>query len=207
MGRKELMQKLAAAPANGVGNNIRDGKYRFAIKKMGFIDGVKGTRHQTTLTVVNAAKVDSVFMKTEKGHKEGELVNATPNPVGSDVDYLCVKLNEMKSVGPGNIRRLLLDLFGKSDLPDAEYYETLQEATDTDSEGNNLPNPKNPTKGMLIDAETVRIVTAEKQVEIITVKWSHVKPESYDQNAYANWIDSVAAAAAAPAQLQAGAAA
>lgn len=207
MSRKELMEKLSKAPANGVGNNVRDGKYRFAIKKMGFIDGVKGTRFQTTLTVVNSQPIASVWLKTEKGHTEGTPVNGIPNPVGSDVDYLCVKLKETKSVGPGNIRRLILELFGKQDLPDDEYWETLQEATDTDEEGNNLAIPLNPSKGMLLDGETVRTVTSENKVEIITMKWSHVPQDSYDQDLYAKWIDNVATASAQqPQQLQGAAA-
>lgn len=206
--RKALMEKLAKAKAGGVGNNFKDGKYRLAVKKMGLEDGFKGTRFQTTFTVVNSIKIPVIELKTNKS------LDINPNPVGSDVDWLAMDLDKEDSAGPGNVRRLIMDLFDKKELSDEEYIETLAEMADLDENGDPLPEPLHACKGMLIDMETVRIVTKKNKVEIVVCKWSHVPFESYDQAAYSKWLDEVATqqqaqqqqlAAAAQAQLPAGA--
>jgi hypothetical protein len=206
--RKAIMDKLAKARPSGVGNNFKDGKYRLAVKKMGLEDGFKGMRFQCTFTIVNSQKIAVVELTTNKA------LDVTPNPVGSDVDWLAMDLDKEDSVGPGNVRRLIMDLFNKRELSDDEYMETLGEMCDFGPDGEPLENPENAAKGLLLDMETVRIVTKKNKKEIIVCKWSHVPDESYDQKAVATWIDSVAAqqqaaqqqiATAAQAQLPAGA--
>jgi hypothetical protein len=208
--RKALMEKLATAKAGGVGNNFKDGKYRLAVKKMGLEEGFKGTRFQSIFTVVNSIKIPVIELKTNKA------LDINPNPIGSDVDWLAMDLDKEDSAGPGNMRRLMMDLFDKRDLSDDEYMETLCEMSDLDIEGIPLAKPENAAKGLLIDMETVRIVTKKNKVEIVVPKWSHVPFDSYDQTAIAKWIDDVAIqaqthqqqlAAAASAQLPAGASA
>ncbi len=205
--RKALMDKLSKARASGVGNNFKDGKYRLAIKKMGLEDGFKGTRFQSTFTVVASQKIAVVELSTNKA------LDVTPNPVGSDVDWLAMDLDKEDSAGPGNVRRLIMDLFDRKELSDEEYIETLAEMCDLDEEGNPLKEPLNLAKGMLIDMETVRIVTKKNKKEIVVCKWSHVPHDSYDQQAMSKWLDEVAVqtqahqqqlAAAAQAQLPAG---
>jgi hypothetical protein len=174
---------------------------------MGLEDGFKGMRFQCTFTIVNSQKIAVVELTTNKA------LDVTPNPVGSDVDWLAMDLDKEDSVGPGNVRRLIMDLFNKRELSDEEYMETLGEMCDFGPDGEPLENPENLAKGLLLDMETVRIVTKKNKKEIIVCKWSHVPDESYDQRAVATWIDSVAAqqqaaqqqiATAAQAQLPAG---
>lgn len=184
--RKALMAKLASARAGGVGNNFKDGKYRLAVKKMGLEDGFRGTRFQAVFTVASAQKIAVLEILT------GKTLDITPNPVGSDVDWLAMDLDKEDSAGPGNVRRLIMDLFDKKEVTDEEYIETLAEMCDLDDEGNALPEPKHLAKGMLIDMETVRVVTKKNKKEIVVCKWSHVPDGSYNQEAIAAWIDSVA---------------
>lgn len=190
--RAELMRNLSKASANGVGNNIKDGRYRFAVKELGFKDGFKGVRFQAVLTVVSAIKKVGLASL-----QSNEKLDIEPNAVGSDVDWLAVKLDEKDSPGPGSIRKLIQTLMNK-EMADDEYYETLHEACDLDKDGNALKVPLFPARGMLIDADTVRIETKKNKKEIIVVNWSNVPQESYDQEAYKTWLANVAAVAAAP---------
>jgi hypothetical protein len=206
--RKALMAKLKTARASGVGNNFKDGKYRLAVKKATLEDGFKGTRFQVTFVVVASQKIPVIELLTNKA------LDVMPNPVGSDVDWLAMDLDKEDSAGPGNVRRLIMDLFNKSSLSDDEYIGTLAELADLDEDGVPLENPTNDCKGLLLDMETVRIVTKKNKKEIVVCKWSHVPFESYDQGQYAQWIDTVAVqaqahaaqlASQAQAQLPAGA--
>lgn len=189
--RKALMEKLSKAKAGGVGNNFKDGKYRLAVKKMGLEDGFKGTRFQTTFVVAASRKVPVICLK------ENKALDVDPNPVGSDVDWMAMDLDKTDSAGPGNVRRLICDLFDKRDLSDEEYIETLAEMCDLDENGDALAAPLHASKGMLIDMETVRIITKTNKVEIVVPKWSHVPFSTYDQNAVSAWIDQVAVQAQA----------
>lgn len=203
--RAELLKNLSKASANGVGNNIRDGRYRFCVKEMGFRDGFKGTRFQAVLTVVNAIKKTDVVCVLKASPNYGQKIDVEPNAVGSDIDWLATNLNEKDSPGPGSIRKFVESLVGKQ-MADEMYYETLHEACDLDPEGKELKTPLNPCRGMLIDGDTVRIETKKNKKEIIVVNWSNVPEASYDQEAYKLWLANIAAAAAAP-QLSAPAAA
>ncbi len=186
--RKSLLKSLSKASASGVGNNFKDGKYRLAIKKMALEDGFKGTRFQVTFTVMNSTKIAVQSKKTN------EVLNVEPNPVGSDVDWMQVKLTDKDSAGPGNIRRLMLDLFGKKEITDEEYEETLAEMCDLDLEtGDPLDEPQELAKGMVIDMETVRIVTAKNKIEIVATKWSHVEQTEADQARVKKWLEDLAA--------------
>jgi hypothetical protein len=185
-GRKALLKSLSKASMSGVGNNFKDGKYRLAIKRMALEDGFKGTRFQVTFTVMNALKIAVQSKKTN------EVLNIEPNPVFSDVDWMQTKLTEKDSAGPGNIRRFMCDLFDKKEISDEEYEETLAEMCDIDFEtGDPLAEPLSLARGMVIDMETIRIVTAKNKVEIIATKWSNVKQTEEERLKVCEWLDQV----------------
>jgi hypothetical protein len=186
--RASLMQKLKKANASGTGNNFRDGKYRAVVKSMGFKEGFKGTRYQVEFVVMNAQKVPVVSVKT------GQPLDITPNPVGSTVDWLCVRLDDLEQPGAGNLKRFILDLVGASDATEDDYFETLQELSDVDENGDALPaeQRQEPGKGMCVDIETVRKETVKNKKEIVTLRFSHVPDSQYDQNAMISWMDQIA---------------
>jgi hypothetical protein len=195
--RAALMQKLAKARASGVGNNFKDGKYRLAIKKMGFQDGFKGDRYQVEFVVMNAQKLAGL-----RSVKTGEPLDITPNAVGSTVDWMAVKLDDPESPGPGNVKKLILTLENDDNMPDEEYLDMLAYVSDVDEGGDPLPpaDCTEPARGMVIDMETVRIETKKNKKEIVVCKWSHVPETEYDQKAVIAWMNSIAAYNAAQAQ-------
>lgn len=194
--RQALMKKLRAASASGVGNNFKDGKYRLAVKKMSLEDGFKGSRFQVAFLVMAASKIPVQSVKT------GDTLNIEPNPVGSSVDWLQM-LDDKDSPGPGNVRRLMLDLFNKKEIDDDEYIDTLAEMADIDADGEPLKKPLELAKGMVIDMETIRIETKTNKKEIVVCKWSHVAQSEDERVAVVTWMDQVAAAQAAQAALPA----
>lgn len=183
--RKALMKKLSEATAGGVGNNFRDGKYRLAVKRMGLESGFKGNRFQATFCVMNSQKIQVISPSTEK------VLDIEPNPVGSDVDWIQM-LDKQDSPGPGNVRRLFMDLFNKKELSNDSYLETLAEMCDLDEEGEALKVPLNLAKGMVIDMETLRIITKVNKKEIVVERWSYVEQTEAEQAAVVAWLDSVA---------------
>jgi hypothetical protein len=183
---------LSKATASGVGSNFKDGKYRLAIKKISLEEGFKGTRFQVVFIVMNAMKIQVQSKKTN------EILDIVPNQVGSSVDWIQVKLTEKDSVGPGNIKRFMMDLFGVKEISDEEYLETLSEMCDLDhNTGDALKEPLELAKGRVIDMETVRIETQKNKVEIVVPKWGHVPQTEEEQARVATWIDAVSSAQAA----------
>ena len=172
-GRKALLKKLAAAKSAGVGNKVRDGKYRWAVKKMAVESGHKGNRFQMELVVMKAAKIRVVSPANPPKKMEETYPDVEPDSVGSTIDWLQM-LDKKDSPGPGNVRRMIEDLFGKKEDDDA-YFETLAEVCDLDEDGEPLDEPLNLVKGMVIEGETLRIITKENKVEITVIKWSHVE--------------------------------
>lgn len=182
------MQKLGKAKASGAGNNFRDGRYRVAVKSMGFQEGFKGTRYQAELMIMNSVKVPVVSLKT------GEPLNIEPNPVGSTVDWLCVDLDKDDQPGAGNLRKFVITLVGALDATDEDYLDTLAELSDVDENGDALPleQRQQPGRGMVLDIETARIVTKKNKVEIVVCRFSHVPDSQYNQEAICKWMDEVA---------------
>jgi len=192
--RRALLKKLSEADASGVGNNFKDGKYRLALKKVSLEEGFKGNRFQVVFTVMNAAKIRVVSPANPEGKppklEETYLDNVEPNPVGADVDWLQM-LDENDSPGPGNVRRLFMDLFNKKEISNDDYLETLAEMCDLDEEGELLKQPLNLAKGMVIDMETLRIITKKKKIEIVVCKWSHVEQTEEEKQQVVQWLDQV----------------
>jgi len=167
--RKALLKSLSKAKASGGAfDNFKDGKYRLVVKAMLFEDKLKETIFKIIFTVMHAAKIPVQSVKT------GEKLDIEPNRPGSDVDWVQVKLGEVDSPGPGNIRRFMMDLFNVREIDDELYYETLAEMTDLDEEGDPLEKKLELGKGLVIDMETVRIETKKNKKEIIVPRWSFV---------------------------------
>ncbi len=195
--RMAFLKGLSKAKASGGAyDNFKDGKYRLVVKKMSFEDKLKETIFKVTFTVMNATKIPVQSVKT------GEKLDIEPNRPGSDVDWVCTKLNELDSVGPGNIRRLMMDLFNVREISDDEYFETLSEMTDYDpATGEPLKVPLELAKGLVIDMETTRIETKKNKKEIAVCKWSFVasnvekgKPQTEAERvAMIGWLAQVAA--------------
>ena len=195
--RKALLQKLSKAKASGgAWENFKDGKYRLVIKAMVLEDKRKETIFKVVFTVMNATKIPVQSVKT------GEKLDIEPNRAGSDVDWVQTEIDgsNPEAMGPANIRRLMLDLFNKKEISDDEYYETLAEMCDLDSEGDPLTIPLGLAKGLVIDMETVRIETKKKKVEIVVPRWSHVAQTEAERLAMVGWLGQVAAQAALPQQ-------
>ncbi len=202
--RLAFLKGLSKAKASGGAfDNFKDGKYRLVVKKMCFEDKLKETIFKCVFTVMNATKIPVQSVKT------GEKLDIEPNRAGSDVDWVAVKLNEIDSIGPGNIRRLMMDLFNVREISDEEYFETLAEMTDYGSDGEPLKEPLDLAKGLVIDMETTRIETKKNKKEIVVCKWSNVlsrveqgKQQTEEERIQMiGWLGQVAAqqAAATPA--------
>lgn len=187
-----------AKPSGGAWDSFRDGRYRLCVKKMVFEKKLKETIFKTTFTVVNSTKITVQSVKT------GEKLDIEPNRPGSDVDWVATKLTEIDSPGPGNIRRLMMDLFNEREISDELYFETLAEMTDYGKDGNPLPVPLELAKGLLLDMETTRIETKKNKKEIVVCKWSHV-PSAVEKGpqteaeraAMIGWLNQVATQQAA----------
>jgi len=196
--RKALLTSLSKASASGGAfDNFRDGKYRLVVKSISFEDKLKETIFKVVFTVLNATKIPVQSVKTK------EKLDIEPNRVGSDVDWVQVKLGEIDAPGPGNIRKFMMDLFNVPAIDDPTYYETLAEMTDYDSEGEPLEVPLELGKGLLIDMETVRIETKKNKKEIIVPRWSHVPSTEEHRLAMISWLGQVAVQAATQAAAQA----
>lgn len=178
--RAALLRKIADSAVSGGGNNIRDGRYRFAIKKLALEDKFSGTVFIAEFVVVAASKIPVTSLKT------GEKLNIEPNEAGSDVSW--VQLVDKHPSALGNIKGFALELFGETEasVSDDEFVETLQELTE-----------KNAAQGMLIDAETYRKVTKENGIEITIPKWHNVSTQ--DPEKTRAWMESLIMGKQAPA--------
>ncbi len=197
-GRAALLRKLSKATASGVGNHFKDGRYRVAVKKMELLTGFKGDRFQATFVPVSAIKIPVQSVKTN------EKLDIEPSPVGSDVDWLQM-LDKEDSPGPGNIKKMLEELFGKKFASEEEYLETLSEVCDIcmgydmsrccckdeEEHGDLLKDPENAVRGMLIDMVTVRIETKTNKKEIVVHNWTHASGGDQPTQETLAWLDSL----------------
>lgn len=200
--RKALLEKLAKAKAGGVGNNVRDGKYRWAIREMEMLSGHKGNRFQMGLVVMNSAKIQVVSPANPPGKMEDTYPDVEPDPVGRNVDWLQM-LDKEDAPGPSNVRSMIETLFNKKE-DDESYFETLAEVCDLDSDGEPLKEPLNLVKGMVIEGETKRIITKTNKKEITVIMWTHVEQTPEEQEEVAAWIDAVITHTASQKALAAG---
>lgn len=184
MTRAEMLQKSAEATASSVGNYLRDGRGRLAVKKLEFSSGYKGDRFVASFVVVSSQKIPVYSEKQQKA------LDIEPNPAGTDVDLVWMLKHPSTW---GNIKALVFALFGESEetTPQAEFKECLDE----------ISGPGQTAKGMQVDYSTIRKVSDENKVELILPKWSTVEQTDEVIAQTKKWMDSLVAnksAVAAP---------
>lgn len=181
--RAELLKAIAESTPTGGGNNCRDGRYRFVVRKTALESGFKGSRFGIDLVVKNASKMPNlVELKT------GKAIDVEPNGVGTDVGI--VKMLEGKGnyepPGFGDTKAFVLALYGAGEeTTPADLVETLDELDRT-----------NAAYGMVIDCSTRRKVSKENEVEMVLQDWFHVEQGPADIVENRKWLESLTTEAA-----------
>ncbi len=204
--RMGFLKDLAKAkPSGGAWDSFKDGAYELVVKSMGFEQKLKEVIFKVVFVVISSKKIPVQSVKT------GEKLDVEPNRPGSSVDWVATKLTEPDSPGPGNIRKLMMDMFNKREISDEEYEETLSEMTDYecfDENGKQIKPLEELAKGLRINMETTRIETKKNKKEIVVCKWTHVPSKvvkgqqtEEERMAMVGWLGQVASqqAAATPA--------
>lgn len=144
MGIDAYLNKAAKAKAFKNSDTIRDGVYKFVIKKFEINEGHKGTFSVLELRVLEAQAVDlpDEEVLQPDGTKKKVPVVVKPNSVGSD----CANLIDLGSEsGPNNLRGLIESLNGEA-VSDDEFVELT----------NKLRSEANPLCGYVIKGSTFR---------------------------------------------------
>lgn len=171
--RRAVLEKIAKSSVSGVGNNLRDSRGRFVVKRLALEEGFNGTRFVADFIVASCSKIPVTSIKT------GQKLDIEPHVVGEEVNMVWM-LDKHESA-MGNIKDLVLKLFGEIEVDPGELVESLEAVTEN-----------NAALGMVIDYSTVRKVTKEKQVEIVLPKWETVETQNPEH--YKKWMDSLKSA-------------
>lgn len=186
--REELLAEIAGATPTGGGNNLRDGRYRLAVRKTALESGFKGARWGMDFVVAACSKMPGlVELKT------GRPIDIEPNAVGTDVGIVKMLTTDKSYQAPGlgDAKSFVLALFGipMSDATPADLLSMLDEL-----------DKSNSGYGMVIDCVTRRKVSGENEVEMVLQDWHHVPGQTAEHIlATRKWIESITAAPAAPA--------
>ncbi len=178
--RAELLKEIAESTPSGGGNNLRDGRYRFIVKKLALESGFHGPRFGIDLVVKNCAKIAVVELKT------GKAIDVEPNAVGTDVGI--VKMLSGKGnyqpPGFGDTKAFVLALFNAGEeTTNDELVATIDELDKTNS-----------AYGMMIDCTTRRKVSKENEVEMVLQDWFHVEQTGEDIAASRKWVTELVTA-------------
>lgn len=183
--RAELLKEIAESTPTGGGNQHRDGRYRFVVRKLALEAGFKGSRFGIDLVVKNASKMPNlVELKT------GQVIDVEPNGVGTDVGIVkMLEGNESyQPPGFGDTKAFVLALFGAAeDTSAADLVETLDELDRTNS-----------AYGMVIDCSTRRKISTKNKVEMVLQDWFHVEQSREDIIENRKWVESLTATPTAP---------
>lgn len=177
--RDELLKQIANATPSGGGNNCRDGRYRFAVRKLGLDAGFKGARFDMDLVVVGCQKIPGlVELKT------GKAIDVEPNAIGTDVGI--VKMLESKEPyeppGFGDTKAFVLALYGVNES-ETTSDEIIQLIDDLDK--------TNCAYGMVIDCVTRRKISEKNKVEMVLQDWFHVQQTPEDIVKTRAWLESL----------------
>jgi hypothetical protein len=178
--RAELLQEIADSTPSGGGNNLRDGRYRFIVRKTSLENGFNGPRWGIDLVVKNAAKVAVVELKT------GKAIDVEPNAVGTDVGIVKMLTGKGNYPAPGlgDTKAFVLTLFDADPTTSqAELVATLDELDKTNS-----------AYGMAIDCSTRRKVSKENEVEMVLQDWSYVAQTPDEIKANRKWVEDLVTA-------------
>lgn len=185
--RAELLAEIAGSTPSGGGNNMRDGRYRFIVKKTSLPPpGFHGPRWDIDLVVKHAAKVAVVELKT------GKALDVEPNAIGTEVGLakMLTGKGNYPAPGLGDTKAFVLALYdAPAETSQAELITTLDEL-----------DSKNSAYGMAIDCVTRRKVSKENEVEMVLQDWSHVVQTAEEIIANRKWVEALTTA---PAQLPA----
>ena len=151
-GKASIFKKIATSRASKGGNHIKDGKYRFLVKKVLQEKKEDGEMFIVELQVVTSENVPGQFEKAGKPVWPGieGAVEVKANPVGSSPSYV-LNLDSNKSAG-NNAKAFVLALYDGEDF-DEEDEEAVADFVETVDE---LVGEMQPARGMLIDDETFR---------------------------------------------------
>lgn len=172
--RKQILERIAKSSVSGSGNSLRDSRGRLVVKRMALEDGFNGTRFVMDTIVALCAKIPVTSIKT------GQPLDITPHTVGEEVNFVWM-LDKHESA-MGNIKDLVLKLFGEAESDPVELVESLEALTES-----------NAGVGMVIDYSTVRKETKANKVEIVIPKWETVEQQNPEH--YKKWMDSLKSAA------------
>lgn len=193
--RQELLEAIADATPSGGGNNCRDGRYRFIVRKTGFGDGFNGARWDIDLVVQYCAKIPVQELKEPK-----RILDIEPNAVGTDVGIVKMLTTDKPYAAPGlgDAKTFVLTLYGvEGEVDKKDLLMTLDEL-----------DRKNSGYGRAIDCVTRRKVSKENEIEMVLQDWSYVEQTQADIEANRKWVESlvlqVKVPAGPPAQIQNG---
>ncbi len=184
--RAEILQEIADSTPSGGGNQLRDGRYRFLVKKLALETGFKGPRWTIDLVVKHAHKLPGVVELLT-----GRPIDVEPNAVGTDVGM--VKMlstkEDYEAPGLGDTKSFVLALYNSTEeTTRSDLVATLDELDKT-----------NCAYGMAIDCTTRRKVTDRNKRELVLQDWTHVEQTPEDIKKNRAWMESlVTAEAAAP---------
>jgi hypothetical protein len=150
--RDQLFQQIAEATPTNRGDQMRLGKYVFALKKAMINQGFKGLHFIIELLVKEA---------------QAKRADVQPNAVGSTVALVFKLEGEFMQVALNNIKSFVLALLGEPDTAEnqAQVKEVLNELTSDDQ----------PLRGMLIACEAFEAEKQKKKGETyIGQNWAHV---------------------------------
>lgn len=172
MSKEDIRKKIAGSTVSGGGNNIRDGRGRLVLRRFALESGFKGSRAVFEFVVASSSKIPVTELKT------GKALDIEPNAVGSECSY--VQMLERHANAFGNVKGIVLELFGEKEATDDELVETLAEMEE-----------KNAAYGRVIDFETYRKITDANKVEIIVPKWYAVEQSDADVQRMRGWMESL----------------
>lgn len=152
MASKALLNKIARSRATKGGNNIKDGKYVFEIKKIIQEKKEDGEMFIVELGVVECEAQPGNFERAGKPVWPGVdgAIEVKPNPVGSSPSYV-LNLDKNKSAG-GNVKAFVLALVDGEDFSEEDEKAVADFVATVDE----LIGPTQPARGMLIYDETFR---------------------------------------------------
>jgi hypothetical protein len=176
--RAALLNKMAKASIAGAnGDNARDGKYRFIVKRLAIEDGFKGVKFVAELLVKTSAKVQVV-----SALDSSKVLEVQPNAVGDTVKWM--QMLEKHEGAMDRVRGFIYVLYGETQqtMDDAAYLDTLDLLTGGTPEQLKGLADRNPACGMEIAASTRRTMT-KKGEEIVALSWETVKDAEERQDA------------------------
>lgn len=175
MDRAEILKKVSQSTVSAGGNNLRDGRYRLALRRFELTEGFKGSRTVFEFVVVSASKQLVVELKT------GKKLDIEPNPVGSDVSL--VNMLDKHESAFGNTKAAIMGLAGVTEMDEATVLETMNDMLENGA-----------AVGRVVDVATYRKETQANKKEITLPKFYPVEQTDEDVERMKKWFSDLDAA-------------